>query len=437
VRRALSQLSAGDRLVLILSFGADRSHADIAEWLGVPISTVARRLAHAKRRMRNQALDAFSGGLRSRDRRSVEEFVIELSTRRVAPPAPPCAYVVEDPASGTPMACASATQTIYRPVYDLRLAMGEDAVRRHAGDVLLSQVVKDMVACDAISLQHRTSARHAHIVSFLLSRGFEIVERAQDWRLPPSAMPAARTEERDFRHIRELSDDASMFEAALQLLTQAIQDDPAERIFLPIHPDGLRRTLRQQQDGVLAIENGNLCGLLAVSADEVVPEATRINMLLVAASERRRGLATAMLRHALARQGSASARLVARTGPELSAWLIARGFSQVADTLVLERLLRKTVKVPSPVLDAYAGRYLAARPDVSVVIERHGHSLISKSRDMRDVLLASSETEFFTRHHYGHGRFERDADGQVVRLVYVEGLHEIVAIRTGSFPATA
>jgi hypothetical protein len=46
----------------------------------------------------------------------------------------------------------------------------------------------------------------------------------------------------------------------------------------------------------------------------------------------------------------------------------------------------------------------------------------TKARDMRDVLLAASETEFFTGHHDGHGRFERNESGQVDRLVFVDGL---------------
>jgi len=48
---------------------------------------------------------------------------------------------------------------------------------------------------------------------------------------------------------------------------------------------------------------------------------------------------------------------------------------------------------------------------------------------MRDLLLASSESEFFTRHHDGRGRFERDAAGRVARLVISEGPQDFVAIR--------
>jgi len=43
--------------------------------------------------------------------------------------------------------------------------------------------------------------------------------------------------------------------------------------------------------------------------------------------------------------------------------------------------------------------------------------------------LASSESEFFTRYHYGRGRFERDETGRVNRLVYLEGDQEFTAVR--------
>jgi sigma-70-like protein len=99
-------------------------------------------------------------------------------------------------------------------------------------------------------------------------------------------------------------------------------------------------------------------------------------------------------------------RLVAPTGADLTAWLASQGFVQVADRLLLERLLRKTVP-----------------------IAQHGDGLIGKTRDMRDLLLASSESEFFTRHHDGRGRFERDETGRVARLVIREGPREFIANR--------
>ena len=114
----------------------------------------------------------------------------------------------------------------------------------------------------------------------------------------------------------------------------------------------------------------------------------------------------------------------------MAAWLSGRGFVRVSDLLVLERLLRKTVAVAPELLREYAGRYVvAARPDAAIVIERHGETLVSKTRDMRDVWLASSDCEFFTRHHDGRGRFERDESGRVARLVYQDGPHELVADR--------
>jgi hypothetical protein len=221
-----------------------------------------------------------------------------------------------------------------------------------------------------------------------------------------------------------------LFEAALELLAEATADDPSERAFLPIHPDMLRRGLRMQRDGVLAIIDGTLHGLLTSSDDDVMPGALRVNLVLVRKSRRREGIATAMLGRLLAERGVASARLVAPAAPELAGWLTRWGFVQVADTLVLERLLRKTVQVAPRLLDEYVGRYVTEMPHgATILIERHGASLISKTRDMRDLLLAATESEFFTRHHHGRGRFERDESGLVTRLVCIEGSREFVAIR--------
>jgi RNA polymerase sigma-70 factor (ECF subfamily) len=121
IRHALARLAPADRLVLILFYGCERTHVEIAHWLGVPVTTIARRLAHAKRRVRQRPLDGLAGGLRAQWWRASESFVLDLSARirgaepddaagiaglagqlglervsQVAPPAPACAYLVRD-----------------------------------------------------------------------------------------------------------------------------------------------------------------------------------------------------------------------------------------------------------------------------------------------------------------------------------------------------
>lgn len=460
VRSALAQLAPGDRLVLILFYGCERSQAEVAEWLGVPVTTISRRLAHAKRRMRKVAGDALAGGLRAQCKHSSESFLVEFSARmrgvepddaagighlagglgldhvsRIAPPAPACAYLIEDMASGAPIAYADARPTIFRPIYDLHLAVGKHALKRHAGDVLLTQVVQDLVASDAITLRHGTSTRHAALIEFLCGRGFQIVERAQDWRLEAAASarhtaPTPSGNGLTFEGIDALPRDAALFDAVLDLITETLADDPSERAFLPLHPDALRRSLRAQRDGLVTISGGRPQGLITVSVDDVVQDALRLTMVLVRKDQRRHGIASAMLASLLGRHHGASLRLVAPAAADLAAWLTSRGFTQAAERLVLERLLRKTVPLAPELLDEYAGRYVVeARPGEPIVIERHGDTLISKTRDMRDCLLASSESEFFTRHHDGRGRFERDETGRVARLVIREGPREFIAVR--------
>jgi RNA polymerase sigma factor (sigma-70 family) len=460
VQLALAALGADDRLVLILFYLCERSQAEIAQWLGVPVTTIARRLAHARRRLRRQVVDALRGEFRALRRTVCDIFIVELSARlrradardddgiaslwdrldvgparRSGSSVPACAYLLEEAASQAPIAYAAATPTVFEPIYDLQLAIGDDALRRHAGDVLLMQVIEDMVAMGAVVLRHRTESRHAPLVEFLCARGFDIVERAQDWRraadhaarltLAPSNEPRC-----DFKGLDALAAEPDLFDALLELLSDEIAADPSERPFLPLHPQALRRRLRAQRDGVIAVADGVLLGVLAGSMDQVVPAAVRVDMVLVRRNRRRQGVATAMLARLLERQAGGAARIVARESPGLTAWLRRCGFVQVADSLLLERLLRKTVHVPSEHLNEYVGHYVVeARAIAPITIERYRDTLISKVGDMRDVLLPTSEYEFFTRHHYGRGRFERDGTGRIARLVYIEGPREVVAIR--------
>jgi RNA polymerase sigma factor (sigma-70 family) len=456
VQLALAALGASDRLVLILFYVSERSQAEIAEWLGVPVTTVARRLAHARDRLRRHLLGALSGELR--ELRRGQGFLVELSERlrrataddddaivslrnRLAAPArrtaslPVCAYLVEDSGSQTPIAYAAAAQTIFEPVYDLQLAIGAAALRRHAGDVLLMQVIEDVAARGAIVLQYRTSARHASIVDFLGARGFRIVERAHDWRRAAGqsarlALTAPMEGRGEFHTLDVLATQARFFDALLDLVTEEIAGNPLERACLPVHPEALRRTLRVQRHGVVSIADGVLEGVLAGSIDQAVPAAVTINIILVRKSRRRRGLATAMLAHLLEQHGHPIARIVANEPPSLTAWLTHCGFVPAPDSLLLERVLRKTVRVPAERLDEYVGHYaIGTRSMPAITIERYADTLIARAGDMRDVLLAASECEFFTRYHYGRGRFERDDSGRIARLVYIEGPHEVAAIR--------
>jgi RNA polymerase sigma factor (sigma-70 family) len=457
LQRALSALTPPDRLVLSLFYGSERSQREIADWLGVPVTTVARRLAHAKRRLQKAAFDLLSGTLRAERTLAGDTFVIELSARlRRADrrdavditglatrlqleradgrPAmtPVCAYVVEDPRTHSPIAYAAAAQTIFEPIYELQLAIGDEAIRRHAGDALLMQVVEDLQTKKAIAVRYHTSPRHAALVSFLLSRGFDIVQRTQDWCLDSATrggVPAAKPDG-DFRSLEALGE-AALFDQALRLVARAVEDDPASRAFLPLHPDTFRRVLRAQACGVVAVSGGTIRGLIGGSVDAAAANGCRIGLLAVAHIFRRQGVATALLHQLLARRGATSARLTAPERPELMGWLARCGFVHVTDALLVERLLRKTVRLGPERLDEFVGRYVVEAPGLEpVVVERFGDCLVSKSRDMRDVLLAASDREFFTRHHYGEGRFERDASGRVARLVIREGTREFVAIRS-------
>ena len=459
---ALANLAPADRLVLILFYGSERTQAEIADWLRVPATTIARRLAHAKRRLRHRLLDAVAGELRKQHRVAASGFELESSgrLRRVCTDdasgvdelvqgfkrltggvhgptqrEPVCAYLIDDP-RGKPVAYASAIQTIFQPIFDLQLAIGRSGLERHAGDVLLMQIVEDLIARDAISLQWQSAFAQSPVVDFLMTRGFDVLVRAEDWRLDAAGAAhlladssAMATSRWHFAPLHDLLASTDLFDAALELTSEALAEDPSMRAFLPIHPDTLRRVVRQQRDGVLAIAEGNVCGIIGASSDDVLPDGRRINVVVVRNSFRQQGLGRALLHHLLAQSSAAPVRLVRPSNPVLTAWLSRCGFVKSGEQLLLERVLRKTVQVDAGRLNEYVGDYVVEQLATSIRIERYADTLISKTRDMRDVWLASSDCEFFTRHHHGRGRFERDETGRVARLVYVEGPHTVVAAR--------
>src|SRR4029453_13967187 len=159
-------------------------------------------------------------------------------------------------------------------------------------------------------------------------------------------------------------------------------EEPSMRAFLPIHPDTLRRVVRQQRDGVLAIAEGNVCGIIGASSDDVLPDGRRINLVLVRNSFRQQGLGRALLHHLLAQSSGAPVRLVRPSNPVLTAWLSRCGFVKSGEQLLLERVLRKTVQVDAGRLNEYVGDYVVEQLATSIRIERYDNTLISKTRDI-------------------------------------------------------
>lgn len=461
VSRALEGLRPGDRLVLSLFYGAECSHREIAAWLGVPSTTIARRLAHAKRRLHAHAIEILAGQLRDEHLRIAETLSINVADtiRRVQPgdatavseltvahefdrahrlpgADPACAYVAVDPATQVPIAYVAALPTAFRPIYELQFAAGPSVVRRHVADALLINVVRDLTALRAVSLQYRLSIERGEVLSFLRSRGFDRVACVQDWRLDVRAARVADAAHTlrpptAFEPLDALSDPA-LFAQALEVAASAIAEHPHAAVVLPIHPDTLRRVIRAQHHGLVALDAGALVGILGATADPVIPDTWRLNLVAVAPRRRRQGVATSMLRELLSRKPASRMRCVAAPAAGLDAWLAACEFVLADEEVLLERLLRETVVVPPETLDDYVGEYVVTgsnRPMPPITIERHGRALVSKARDMRDLLLAASETEFFARHHDGRGRFERGSSGRIERLIFTDSGREFVAWR--------
>jgi RNA polymerase sigma-70 factor (ECF subfamily) len=192
VRMALAELGPSDRLVLMLSAGLERSHAEIARWLEVPVTTVSRRVAYAKRRLRGHVLAALSGGLRQHLRAVSDSVGVELAAR----------------------------------------------CRRAGAD--------DAASLASLSIPG-TSARSSHVVGYLEARGFVPIEHSREWLLdrrrfapaPPARnSPGAPCE---FVGLASMIDDTALRDGALDLVNDSLADEPAAAAVRPVHPDSFLR----------------------------------------------------------------------------------------------------------------------------------------------------------------------------------------------------
>ena len=202
---ALARLSPSDRLVIVLRHGEEWPQSQIATWLGVPITTVARRLAHARRRLRGLTLEQLA--LQHRDCRPSrnEAFVVELSSRirpatredlsRVAGLArtvgllaetadrtamrhtPYREYSVDAPGSERLIAYGAAMPTRFQPVYVLELALSRRAFNGGIGDILLGRLLQDLTTVDARAVIVRLARRQRPLATFLSSRDFTALEQ--------------------------------------------------------------------------------------------------------------------------------------------------------------------------------------------------------------------------------------------------------------------
>src|SRR6185436_6357575 len=105
--------------------------------------------------------------------------------------------------------------------------------------------------------------------------------------------------------------------------------------FLPIHPETLRRFVRQQHFGALAIADGAIDGLIGASRDQGEPGGCRVNLVMVRAGRRRQGIGRALVAEMSAQSRRTSLSAVAE--PPLAEWLLHCGFKPCGGSVALER----------------------------------------------------------------------------------------------------
>lgn len=441
VLRGIDRLPERQRQVALLYYEHQHSLRDIAAFLRARPSAVAQRLHAARRRLRGAVAEILEHGdeiewprgddlhLRARPARG--------KVRR--------RYVVEDAVTRRPVARAAIEATPFRPIYRLSLDGEADALRAGAGDRLLDRLLDDLRALDAIAVWLRAPAQATDLLELLDRHGFRETARVRELRLAlrGGRAPAARRSDVAVASLADERRREPAFVAKLRdLLDELRAEDPA-RPFVPVPLLTVERWLRNRdlslETGFLARRGDDYIGLADLRAEEDPPALTYIG---VARRARGRGIATALVRAALAAARAAGARAVsARVGVEHEsalAFFERLGFRRVAAHVTVERCLRDIADIDPRGYESYSGRYAFGADDLrrrgwteelTITIARRGDRLVSQSRDMVDHWLPGRDGRFFVKEHYGTIRFVRDARGRVTHLVYGYGGDEMSARR--------
>jgi RNA polymerase sigma-70 factor (ECF subfamily) len=434
--RALHGLSERQRQVAVLHYEHHHSVDEIAAFLGMRPSAVAQRLHAARARLRDTLVDSLECPPRSppRDDLRLRPCPVDGRVRR--------SYVVEAGPTRRIVARGAIAATPFRPMYELKLVAGAEALRTGAPEALLDRLLADLQALDAISVWLRAPAQATDLLAFLGRRGFRETARVLELRLPLRTAPRRRAP--GGFAIASLDDERRRdpaFVARLRGLLDELRAEDPTRPFVPVPLATVERWLRNRNlspdTGFVACRGDDYVGLADLRMGEDLPAFTFIG---VTPRARGRGVATALVRAALAAAHARGARVAsALVGMEHESALAlfdSLGFRPAGARVTVERYLRQVVDPDPRVYDSYSGRYAFPAddlrcwsPGLTMTIARRGDRLVSQARDVIDHWLPGRDGAFFVKEHYGTIRFVRDARGRVTHLVYRDGAREVSASR--------
>ena len=480
---AIKSLPEGERMVTVLFYINEYSQNDISDFLEVPVTTVAKRLFAARRRLRERMIEMVKDNLQER-RPSRDETFAEQVQARLRPFAEPDwtpitelayglepdfrgendlwlrnrqqfdetryirrHYVAEHAETGQILGYGSIEQTIFLPMYRLFLMVEPRWLRNGVGDLLLERLIEDLREVNAITVWHRNYARLTDVLSFLEERGFSETMRVWDLRLdvakadltpllPVAEQVAARgivittvaeERERDSDSLRKLH----------EFLNTVKADDPARQPFTPVPFEAVERWFERRDvfpDACFIANHGDqYIGFTDLNLMEPLTGGIMQGFTGVARPYRRQGVATALKLRSIEYARRHGYRTIRAWNRPVHAAMLALndklGFSRAFSYVTVEKFLKAVAQVDPAIYDAYIGQYApdpelllkhGLPPGVTVTIKKYKGGLMSEVRDMQDELFPESETEFFTDHHYGRIEFVKDEQGKVTHLIYRE-----------------
>ena len=474
----VNSLPEGERMVTTLFYVGDYTQADIGEFLGVPVTTVVKRLYSARQRLKGAAREMFKDDLRqkrpSRDKAFAErvgarlrplseqdwETVAALSSsleprdgeghelwlsgrkdfdggrfiRRH--------YVAEHAETGQLLGYGSVEQSVYLPKYRLFMVVEPARLAEGVGDLLLERLTSDLAEVNAITVSVKEHASRADLIDFLVGRGFVETSRVWDMRLSldeidlsPYAPAAERVAAQGIRITtlaEERGRDPACIEKLYDFLNTLKADDPARTQFAPPAFDPREARIWFGKPHVI-----DEAFFIAKRGDEYVG-VTGLNLLGVARDgfsqgftgvgreHRRRGVATALKLRAFVYARGQGCRVISAFNHEVNTPLIALdeklGFRRRSSYVSLEKCLRGVAELDASVYDACAGTYQSReiRPDVVFKVTSEGGHLLAEFVGQKVELFPESETDFFVKQFYGRATFARDEKGDVTHLIWRE-----------------
>ncbi len=492
VLAAIQALPDGERVVTTLFYIDEYSQTDISDFLGLQVTTVAKRLFSARRRLKQGLIGMLKEGLKQHCPSRHRDFASQVRAR-IRPLTEPdwevvtsMAYGIGDAScedkdhwihkrkqfdesrlirrqyvgqhadTGNLLGYGAIEQTIFLPKYRLFFVVAPEHLQSGVGDLLLDQLMKDLQEVNAVAVWHRNDGRHTDALNFLKGRGFVETQVVWDLRLPvatfdpePFRLKAERVAARDISivtYAEARNGDPECLPKLQALLNAVMADEVGSQPFAPVPIETVARWFSRQSllaDACFIARDGEpYIGITSLSLlDEQERELTQ-GFTGILREYRRQGIATALKLRAIDYARRHGYPLIRAFNHHRNLPMIALnetlGFHRRFSRATLEKCLKEVKPIDPAVYDAYVGRYAfdsrtletyRLPPNLTVTVKTVGTRLISEIRDMQDELFPESESRFFIKMHYGEVEFIRNAQGRATSLVYRESGKEMTAAK--------